>query len=49
MPLCDYQKCLKNDAMYSIMKHRNNNHSITGTALLINKTDFVVIDVDNKG
>ena len=42
MPLCDYQKKLTNRAMICHGK-------ITGTAMLINKTNFVIIDVDNKG
>lgn len=42
MPLCDYEKELSNRAMIYHGK-------ITGTAMLINKTNFVIIDVDNKG
>lgn len=42
MPLCDYEKVLSNRAMIYHGK-------ITGTAMLINKTNFVIIDVDNKG
>lgn len=42
MPLCDYTKVLHNNDIY---RHGE----ITGTAMLINRTNFVVIDIDNKG
>ena len=42
MPLCNNAKILTNNDIY---RHG----TITGTALLINRTNFVVIDIDNKG
>lgn len=50
MPLCNYTKVLKNENIYNY--HSKDMHDlikITGTAMLINRTDCVVIDVDNKG
>lgn len=41
-PLCNNQKYL-NDKDMKI------NATITGTALLVNRTNLVIIDVDNKG
>ena len=42
MPLCNYTKVLTNNDIY---RHGE----ITGTAMLINRTNFVIIDIDNKG
>lgn len=42
MPLCNYTKVLHNNDIYRHGK-------ITGTAMLINRTNFVIIDIDNKG
>lgn len=42
MPLCNYEKVLKDSHMY-------NNDTITGTSMLINRTNLIIIDVDNKG
>ena len=42
MPLCNNAKILTDN---DIRRHG----TITGTALLINRTDLVVIDIDNKG
>ena len=41
-PLCNNQKYLNDADMI-------NNATITGTALLLNRTNLVIIDVDNKG
>ena len=42
MPLCNYEKVLKDSHMY-------NNDTITGTSMLINRTNLIIIDVDNNG
>lgn len=42
MPLCNYTKVLTNNDIY---RHGE----ITGTAMLINRTHLIVIDIDNKG
>ena len=42
MPLCNNAKILTNNDIYR-------RGTVTGTALLINRTNFVVIDIDNKG
>lgn len=41
-PLCNYHKFLNDKDMI-------NKATITGTALLLNRTNLVIIDVDNKG
>ena len=42
MPLCNNAKILTNNDIYR-------RGEVTGTALLINRTNLVVIDIDNKG